>query len=87
MIHTQVLALPATATVSKMLYVMTMDLKSLKAPPMYFPFIFTSVSLVVKKLTLYFQEAYKLPELLKKRGDEYVSTRAHSSGLSKVRSR
>lgn len=42
------MALPATATFSKMLYVMTVDLMSLKAPPMYFPFIFTSVSLVVK---------------------------------------
>lgn len=40
---------------------MTMDFMSLKATPMYFPFLFTSISLVVKDLTLRFQEAYKLP--------------------------
>lgn len=59
-----------------MLYEMRMDFMSLKTPPMYFPFIFTAVSLVVKDLTLYFQEAYKLPNQLKIRGAEDTSIRA-----------
>lgn len=51
---------------------MPMGLMSLKAPPRHFPFIFVSVSLPVENLTLYFQEVYKLPESLKKRGDKNI---------------
>ena len=77
MTHTHpLLAPPTTTAFNKMLYVMRMDFLSLKTLPMYFPFIFISVSLVVKALTLYFQEASKLPNLLKKRGAEEVSIKA-----------
>lgn len=55
-----------------------------KAPPVYWPFIFNSVSLVVKDVTLYFQDAYKFPDLLKNRGAEDESTKTDWSGLHKV---